>query len=84
MYYCQCCCWSATVAVFTANPVTKMNVSPQQLLAHAKIPAGSTGFVYYNGACWNMGGEFTDAAAWFNHVQMNRSRINEKIKVTIQ
>ncbi len=71
------------VAVFTSTPITKMNVSEQQMLMHAKTP-GSTGFVYYNGACWNMAGEFTDAALWFNHVQMNRSRITEKIAVTIQ
>jgi hypothetical protein len=72
------------LATFTATPVTKMNVTPLQLLSHAKIPAGSSGFVYYNGACWNMAGEFTDAALWFNHVQMNRSRITEKIRVSIQ
>jgi hypothetical protein len=72
------------VGVFTATPITKMNVSEQQLLMHAKIPAGSASFVYYNGACWNMAGEFTDAALWFNHVQINRSRITEKIRVTIQ
>lgn len=72
------------LATFTAAPVSKMNVSPLQLLSHAKIPSGSTGFVYYNGACWNMAGEFTDAAAWFNHVQMNRSKLSEKISVSIQ
>ena len=72
------------VGVFTATPITKMNVSEQQLLMHAKAPAGSSSFVYYNGACWNMAGEFTDAAAWFNHVQMNRSKISEKISVSIQ
>jgi hypothetical protein len=72
------------LATFTASPVSKMNVSPLQLLSHAKIPTGSTGFVYYNGACWNMAGEFTDAAAWFNHVQMSRTRITEKISVSIQ
>ena len=72
------------VGVFTATPITKMNVSEQQLLMHAKATSGSTSFVYYNGACWNMAGEFTDAALWFNHVQMNRSRITEKIRVTIQ
>ena len=72
------------LAAFTATPVSKMNVTPQQLLSHAKIPAGSKGFVYYNGACWNMAGEFTDAALWFNHVQMNRSKITEKIRISIQ
>lgn len=72
------------VAVFTAAPVAKMNVGPQQLLAHAKMPAGSTGFVYYNGACWNMAGAFRDAGQWFNHVQMSRSRISEKVIVSLQ
>ena len=72
------------LATFTATPVTKMNVTPVQLLSHTKIPVGSTGFVYYNGACWNMAGEFTDAAAWFNHVQLSRTRITEKISVSIQ
>jgi hypothetical protein len=70
------------VATFTSTPVTKMNVRPQQLLTHAKVP--TAGFVYYNGACWNMAGEFTDAAAWFNHVQMSRSKITEKIRVSFQ
>jgi hypothetical protein len=39
--------------------------------------------VYYTGAAWNKAGVFTDAAAWFSHVQLAKTTIMQALQVVI-
>lgn len=70
------------VGSFLLEPAVGAKVTGTQLLMQTSTPKAKP-VVYYTGAAWNKAGVFTDAAAWFSHVQLAKTTIMQPLQVVI-
>ena len=70
------------VGSFLLEPATAIKVTATQLLMQTSTSKAKP-FVYYTGAAWNKAGVFTDAAAWFSHVQLSKEKLLQPLQVEI-
>jgi len=70
------------VGSFLLEPSMGIKVTATQLLMQTSTPKAKP-VVYYTGASWNKAGVFTDAPAWFSHVQLAKTKIMQPLQVGI-
>ena len=71
------------VGSFLLEPAAAVKVTATQLLMQTSTPKGKP-IVYYTGATWNKAGVFTNALAWFSHVQLAKTKIMQPLQVDFE
>lgn len=71
------------VACLLTNPINKMQVNSEQLLASVTAQKGNEIF-YFHGAAWDKAGKITSAKSWFQYLQDFKKRLEHSLIIEIK